>query len=103
MSKYGMSMCVLGMAEEFKEKGVAVNALWPRTGEIMRCMLFVIQNSKSGLLLACFIKVWYLLLLPRSSNGLSTLHNKGSSALQVLQAAVEFLAHGCWVWPDLLS
>ena len=45
----------------------------------------------------------YLLLLPRSSNGLSTLHNKGSSALQVLQAAVEFLAHGCWVWPDLLS
>ncbi len=31
MAKYGMSMCVLGMAEEFKDKGVAVNALWPRT------------------------------------------------------------------------
>ena len=31
MSKYGMSMCVLGMAEEFKQDGVAVNALWPRT------------------------------------------------------------------------
>ncbi len=31
MSKYGMSMCVLGMAEEFKERGIAVNALWPRT------------------------------------------------------------------------
>jgi len=31
MSKYGMSMCVLGMAEEFKSKGVAVNALWPQT------------------------------------------------------------------------
>jgi len=31
MSKYGMSLCVLGMAEEFREKGVAVNALWPRT------------------------------------------------------------------------
>ncbi|XP_055886385.1 hydroxysteroid dehydrogenase-like protein 2 [Biomphalaria glabrata] len=31
MAKYGMSMCVLGMAEEFKEQGVAVNALWPRT------------------------------------------------------------------------
>jgi citronellol/citronellal dehydrogenase len=30
MAKYGMSMCVLGMAEEFKGK-VAVNALWPRT------------------------------------------------------------------------
>jgi citronellol/citronellal dehydrogenase len=31
MAKFGMSMCVLGMAEEFKEDGVAVNALWPRT------------------------------------------------------------------------
>jgi citronellol/citronellal dehydrogenase len=31
MAKYGMSLCVLGMAEEFKERGVAVNALWPRT------------------------------------------------------------------------
>jgi len=31
MSKYGMSMCVLGMTEEFKEDGIAVNALWPRT------------------------------------------------------------------------
>tara|TARA_B100000609_G_scaffold77509_1_gene61817 strand:+ start:2510 stop:3367 length:858 start_codon:yes stop_codon:yes gene_type:complete len=31
MAKYTMSMCVLGMAEEFKEMGVAVNALWPRT------------------------------------------------------------------------
>lgn len=31
MSKYGMSMCVLGMAEEFRPYGIAVNALWPRT------------------------------------------------------------------------
>jgi len=31
MAKYGMSLCVLGMAEEFREAGVAVNALWPRT------------------------------------------------------------------------
>ncbi|KAI2659983.1 hydroxysteroid dehydrogenase 2 [Labeo rohita] len=30
MAKYGMSMCVLGMAEEFKGS-IAVNALWPRT------------------------------------------------------------------------
>ncbi len=30
MAKYGMSMCVLGMAEEFRGQ-VAVNALWPRT------------------------------------------------------------------------
>jgi citronellol/citronellal dehydrogenase len=31
MAKYGMSLCVLGMAEEFRDQGVAVNALWPRT------------------------------------------------------------------------
>ena len=31
MAKYGMSLCVLGMAEEFRDRGVAVNALWPRT------------------------------------------------------------------------
>jgi len=31
MSKYGMSMCVLGMAEEFRKDHIAVNALWPRT------------------------------------------------------------------------
>jgi citronellol/citronellal dehydrogenase len=31
ISKYGMSLCVLGMAEEFRQRGVAVNALWPRT------------------------------------------------------------------------
>jgi citronellol/citronellal dehydrogenase len=31
MAKYGMSLCVLGMAEEFRGAGVAVNALWPRT------------------------------------------------------------------------
>jgi citronellol/citronellal dehydrogenase len=32
MAKYGMSMCVLGMAEEFRDDGIAFNALWPRTG-----------------------------------------------------------------------
>lgn len=31
MAKFGMSMCVLGMAAEFADEGVAVNALWPRT------------------------------------------------------------------------
>lgn len=31
MSKFGMSMCVLGMAEEFRDAGIAVNALWPAT------------------------------------------------------------------------
>jgi len=32
MAKYGMSMCVLGMSAEFADDGIAVNALWPRTG-----------------------------------------------------------------------
>ena len=31
MAKYGMSMCVLGMAEELRADGIAVNALWPRS------------------------------------------------------------------------
>lgn len=31
MAKFGMSMCVLGMSEEFRNEGVAFNALWPRT------------------------------------------------------------------------
>jgi citronellol/citronellal dehydrogenase len=31
MSKYGMSMCALGMAEELRDVGIAVNTLWPRT------------------------------------------------------------------------
>jgi citronellol/citronellal dehydrogenase len=31
IAKFGMSLCVLGMAEEFKDYGIGVNALWPRT------------------------------------------------------------------------
>ncbi|CAD5299586.1 Short chain dehydrogenase [Bosea sp. 62] len=31
MAKYGMSLCVLGLAGELAPKGIAVNALWPRT------------------------------------------------------------------------
>jgi len=31
LAKFGMSMCVLGMAEEFRSQGVAVNGLWPKT------------------------------------------------------------------------
>jgi citronellol/citronellal dehydrogenase len=31
IAKYGMSLCVLGMAAEFRAAGIAVNALWPRT------------------------------------------------------------------------
>merc|ERR1711936_1368047 len=38
MAKYGMSMCVLGMAEEFKEAGIAVNAIWPKTAIMTAAM-----------------------------------------------------------------
>jgi citronellol/citronellal dehydrogenase len=31
MAKFGMSLCVLGMAEEFRAAGIGVNALWPKT------------------------------------------------------------------------
>ncbi|HRD68700.1 MAG TPA: NAD(P)-dependent oxidoreductase [Legionella sp.] len=31
MSKYGMSMCTLGLAEEFAKAGIGVNSLWPKT------------------------------------------------------------------------
>jgi citronellol/citronellal dehydrogenase len=44
MAKFGMSMCVLGMAEEFREDGIAFNALWPRTG----IATAAIRNALSG-------------------------------------------------------
>ena len=40
MAKYGMSMCVLGMAEEFKDDGIAVNALWPKTGKLLLSLTY---------------------------------------------------------------
>ncbi len=39
MAKYGMSMCALGMAEEFKDDGIAVNTLWPRTGIVTSSLI----------------------------------------------------------------
>ena len=33
VSNYGVSLAVLGMSQEFKSDGIAVNALWPRTGK----------------------------------------------------------------------
>lgn len=38
-----MSMCVLGMAEEFKGE-VAVNALWPKTGDYYEFLYFVLYR-----------------------------------------------------------
>ncbi|UPT61663.1 MAG: NAD(P)-dependent oxidoreductase [Hyphomonadaceae bacterium JAD_PAG50586_4] len=45
MAKYGMSMCVLGMAEEFKDQGVAFNALWPRTGIATAAIEFALAGA----------------------------------------------------------
>ena len=36
IAKYGMSMCALGMSEELREDGIAVNTLWPRTSEYIK-------------------------------------------------------------------
>lgn len=47
MAKYGMSMCVLGMAEEFKGKGIGVNALWPQTA-IATAAIELIAGSDSN-------------------------------------------------------
>jgi len=45
MAKYGMSMCVLGMSEEFKKDGIAVNAIWPRTA-IMTAAMEMLGGGK---------------------------------------------------------
>ena len=47
MAKFGMSMCVLGMSGEFKDKGVAVNALWPKTA-IDTAAIRMIMGDKSS-------------------------------------------------------
>ncbi|XP_051875951.1 hydroxysteroid dehydrogenase-like protein 2 isoform X3 [Pristis pectinata] len=46
MAKYGMSMCVLGMAEEFKGE-IAVNALWPKTGHPLLPDFFLEEDPES--------------------------------------------------------
>ena len=46
MAKYGMSMCVLGMAEEFRDQGVAFNALWPRTGIATAAIQFALGGEE---------------------------------------------------------
>ena len=46
MAKFGMSMCVLGMAEEFHGDGVAFNALWPRTGIATAAIQFALAGEE---------------------------------------------------------
>jgi citronellol/citronellal dehydrogenase len=47
MAKYGMSLCVLGMAREFERDGIAVNALWPRTAIATAAIEFAIGDASS--------------------------------------------------------
>ena len=46
MAKYGMSLCVLGLAEEFRKEGVAVNALWPRTAIATAAVEFALGGGE---------------------------------------------------------
>jgi citronellol/citronellal dehydrogenase len=45
MAKYGMSMCMLGMAEEFRGEGIAFNALWPRTAIATAAIQFALAGE----------------------------------------------------------
>lgn len=45
ISKYGMSMCMLGMAAEFASEGIACNALWPRYGIATAAIEFAVGNA----------------------------------------------------------
>jgi citronellol/citronellal dehydrogenase len=47
MSKYSMSLCVLGMAEEFRPDGVAFNALWPRYGVATAAIEFAVADAEA--------------------------------------------------------
>ena len=46
MAKFGMSMCVLGMAAEYKADGIAFNALWPRTGIATAAIKFALAGDE---------------------------------------------------------
>jgi citronellol/citronellal dehydrogenase len=46
MAKFGMSLCVLGMSEEFRPEGIAFNALWPRTGIATAAIKFALSGEE---------------------------------------------------------
>ncbi len=73
MAKYGMSQCVLGMAEEFKGRKVGVNALWPRTAIATAAVQNLlggdqmVQQSRKPDIMAD--AAWYVLTQPASESG----------------------------------
>jgi citronellol/citronellal dehydrogenase len=48
LAKYGMSLCVLGLAGELKPFGIAVNALWPRTTIDTAAMAMLARTMPNG-------------------------------------------------------
>lgn len=48
MAKFGMSMCVLGMAGEFRDQGVAFNALWPKTAIATAAVVNLLGGDKAA-------------------------------------------------------
>jgi citronellol/citronellal dehydrogenase len=46
IAKFGMSLCVLGMAREFRDDGIAFNALWPRTGIATAAIRFALSGDE---------------------------------------------------------
>ncbi len=47
MAKFGMSLCVLAMAEEFRANGIACNALWPRTAIATAAISNIVGGQKA--------------------------------------------------------
>lgn len=50
IAKYGMSLCVLGMAEEFRDAGIGVNALWPLTAIDTAAVRNVIGDDRMAMM-----------------------------------------------------
>ena len=73
MAKYGMSLCVLGMAEEFRAQGIAVNALWPRTAIDTEAIRLIAGQAARGITRSTAIMAdaahWILTQPSRASTG----------------------------------
>lgn len=68
MAKYGMSFCVLGMSEELREDGIAVNALWPRTAIATDAIDFIgsVEMRKQSRNVEIMADAAYLILIKES-------------------------------------
>ncbi len=71
MAKYGMSMCTLGHAGEFRKFGIGVNSLWPRTGIATAAMQMIpgvdLKLCRTPEILAD--AAWLILSSPSSATG----------------------------------